>query len=408
MYSLITSLGTGMYKNGYQKTVYQFSDQVTIETSLFFKAILKSQRYDIQQAIIVGTVTSSWDILAEDLEDTDFWVELKDECGGNGISEKSLSTLQEKLNEYYKMPIVLFAHTQTIENNTIEYIFFIYEKAIECVDETHDVLLDITHGFRSMPIFMYQSLLFKLSHITNRQVEIIYGEYIKEQKISKVRDLSKYWELSQITEAKNLFFKQLDGKLLADKLEDEWQDAARCVRALSNIVDSNFSLQIMNVLSQIRNVLNRANNIPFWANDIRDFLNNFYDKVHTDNYSETLYKYAGFLAERQLFVQAVIALQVSIEVKIISMYDNENSNDFGNYDRWQETYKQQYYDNRRIFNADGNRNRLIALERLRNQIAHGGSRNRGRGMPQAGNTENTFNSEYRNVKEFFRFLDKKC
>lgn len=184
---------------------------------MFLRAVLDSKLYDIGKIIIIGTRTSSWDILAEDLGDADFWTQLKDECSLQGISDTSLDKLQNSLTDFYNFPVLLWAHNPVIGKDTIDELFPLYINAIDQAGEDDEILLDITHGFRSMPIFMYQSLLFKFSH-TSRHIQIIYGEYVETDKISYVRDLSSYWELSQITEAKNRFFMQLDGKLLAEKL----------------------------------------------------------------------------------------------------------------------------------------------------------------------------------------------
>lgn len=419
MYSLITALGVGVYHDGYQKTAYKFDGiEKPITANLFFKAILQSKKYNIEKIIIIGTRTSAWDILAEDIENADLWAKLLElrQCPGGskdtlGISNKMLEELQTALSEHYRLPVFLIAHTPVIENSTISTLFNDYMEAINHASETEDVILDITHGFRSMPIFMYQSLLFKFSHRPERNIKIIYGEYISEKQISEVRDLSAYWELSQITESKNLFFTQLSGKLLAEKLSGSWESCAKCIRVFSDIVENNYALQIPVILSQIENVLKKPHETPFWANDIEAFLQKFKERISAPALHETLYKYSLFLAERKLYVQAVIALQISIETKIITVISGEETDDIGDYDKWQgkddeqsEGYRKKYLTIRKNFPA---RKQLIRLENLRNQIAHGGSKSRGmKGVPQAANTKAIFESAQKAVKDFFRFADE--
>ncbi|UTC65318.1 TIGR02221 family CRISPR-associated protein [Treponema sp. OMZ 788] len=401
--TLITSLGTGMYgKEGYRQTIYHFASGIQRENNMFLRAVLDSKLYDIGKIIIIGTRTSSWDILAEDLGDTDFWMQLKDECSSQGISDASLNSLQNLLTDFYNFPVLLSAHNPVICKDTIDELFPLYINAIDQAGEDDDILLDITHGFRSMPIFMYQSLLFKFSH-TSRHIQIIYGEFIKSDQISYVRDLSSYWELSQITEAKNRFFMQLDGKLIAEKLDSHWPKGAKCIRALSGIVECNFALQIPIILNQIGNVLKDAPESPSWIEDIKTFLEEFKRKVSDKTLAKTLYNYASFLAEKKLFVQAVIALQISVEVKIITLFDKEDSDYIGNYEKWQDTYKKEYHNLRKKFEY---KKKLNRLEELRNQIAHGGSISRYQGgSPQAVNTEKIFYSVQKPVLSFFKFAD---
>ena len=403
-YTLITSLGTGLYQNGgYRNTVYAFENKAQIETNVLLKAIIESKQYDIGKIIIIGTKTSSWDILAEALGDTDFWLLLKDTCSATGIDESLLEKLQHQLTEYYHCPVLLAAHNPVISNETIDELFPVYMDAISHAEETHDILLDITHGFRSMPIFMYQALLFRFSHNENHRIEIIYGEHTSTGTISYIRNLSAYWDISQITEAKNLFFKQLDGKLLAEKLEPWWNTGAKCIRAFSGIVECNFALQIPIIINQIRNSLKTVPAAPRWIGEIQAFLQTFEQTVSDQTLAETLYKYANFLAGKKLFVQAVIALQIAVEVKIITAFDKEESSDIGNYDRWQNYYKNFYDELRGKFEHKEKLNRLYTL---RNQIAHGGSTFRLGGVPQAVNTEHIFKSAEKRVVEFFRFVDK--
>lgn len=403
--TLIASLGTGMYgKEGYRRTIYRFASGIQCENNMFLRAVLDSKLYDIGKVIIIGTRTSSWDILAEDLGDADFWAQLKDECSSQGISDDSLKNLQNLLTDFYNFPVLLRAHNPVIGKETIDELFPLYINAIGQAGEDEEILLDITHGFRSMPIFMYQSLLFKFSH-TSRHVQIIYGEYVETDKVSYVRDLSCYWELSQITEAKNRFFMQLDGKLLAEKLNPYWPKGAKCISSLSGIVESNFCLQLPTILKQIENAAKEIPESPSWIGDIKAFLEEFKKKVNDKILAKTLYNYSSFLAEKKLFVQAVIALQISVEVKIITLYDKEDSKDIGNYEKWQKVYKDKYYDDLRERFDD--RYKLKRLEQLRNQIAHGGSKQRHQGgFPQSANTEAVFLSAQKAVLNFLNFADK--
>ena len=44
-YTLITSLGTGLYQNGgYRNTVYAFENKAQIETNVLLKAIIESKQ----------------------------------------------------------------------------------------------------------------------------------------------------------------------------------------------------------------------------------------------------------------------------------------------------------------------------------------------------------------------------
>ncbi len=65
-YTLISMIGTGMYKTlkdfeGYKKTDYSFGGGKHFNTRLFMQALLECKYKDINQIILLGTDTSSWD-----------------------------------------------------------------------------------------------------------------------------------------------------------------------------------------------------------------------------------------------------------------------------------------------------------------------------------------------------------
>ncbi|MDR2143171.1 MAG: hypothetical protein LBP29_02245, partial [Treponema sp.] len=96
-YTLITSLGTGMYQGGYEITIYQFPDEKKSEyrTSLFLEAIIRSNIWPIKKVILIGTRTTSWDALIPNRdsdENAGLWQKILDECKNKekGISDESV------------------------------------------------------------------------------------------------------------------------------------------------------------------------------------------------------------------------------------------------------------------------------------------------------------------------------
>lgn len=109
-----------------------------------------------------------------------------------------------------------------------------------------------------MPVLLYQALQFSVSQNPKiRNVEIVYGEYKPEEKLSYVRDLSSYWKYSQVSDALFVFKEKLDGFRLAELIKDEWEAGSKAIRRISEIIQTNFCLQIKDVARQIRNALIR-------------------------------------------------------------------------------------------------------------------------------------------------------
>ena len=404
-YTLISSIGTGMYKEGYRMTRYQFDDGKTEESSWFLQALLKKKYRDFDKVILIGTRTSNWDALV-DLNDSDaesLWENLSSlNVSKKGISDELIHPLELQLEKQYSLPFKIIVHTDLINSDTCTEVFNSYNGIIPEIPAESNVLFDVTHGFRTMPILMYQNLQFLFSNDFSRKIEIVYGEYVKDGDISYVRDLSDFWTLGQITDAIDIFEKKLDGFKLAELIKNDWEKGSKAIKRFSEIVQTNFALQILDVAKQIKNALSAyPKNAPAWLSRVQTVLEKILNLVDDKSQAKTLYKYSQFLYNHNLNVQAVITLQVAVETVIVEKYGS--SEQLGDYEWWQKTGQGYLYkmkgDN---WNEVGKP--LTNLEVFRNQIAHGGGKNKGGNFPLASNIPNIYKSGRRGIENLFKKL----
>lgn len=423
-YTLISSIGTGMYKKegGYRDTVYKFPDGTKYETRIFLKAILETKYHPIKKVILIGTTSSSWDVLIPAETEKDFWTKIKNECENNVFSDESKNELGKKLSEWnndIKFEIVV--HSNEFNHDNVEKIFAKYLDIPDLIEPETKILFDITHGFRSMPLLIFQSLQLNAVKIYGRKVELIYGEFIEEEKISYVRDLSDYWDYYEISSAIKLFDDKLNGRVLAYKINKYWEKGYRCLLTLSDIVECNFSLQIRDALKEIKEALKDYNEKgkPQWVNDVRDKLNDIYKKLkqnESENYplAKTIWEYSKLLRKKNLLTQAIIALQVVTETAIAEKYDPSKIGDFAWFNG--------YFDNKlskkvpgegeKYFKNIRNKNNFLnpplnQLEVQRNQIAHGGGIERKTGKyPSQAEIKRTLETIDEAIKELFTALNK--
>jgi len=422
-YTLITSLGTGMYKKdgGYRKTKYKFEgDKVLeIETSLFLHAIIESKRWDIKKVILVGTRTSSWDVLIpnEGAADEDLWLTLKDECAkAPGISDALKDELKQKLSPWYHdIEFDIEVHTQKLDADTAEDVFAVYNGLTEKIEAGSNILFDITHGFRSMPMLIYEALQFDTEKVKKDNVEIIYGEFIEDEKISYIRNLSKFWELSKILQAKNLFTMRFDSTSLAEYIRPYWESGAKALSAFSDVVECNYSLLLPETLNQIKNALNDINknppgNLPSWCNDVRNELQEIHKRLQKKEIPLTLIEFSKLLTEKGLYTQASIALQVALESAFVIKFGGEEH--LGDY-KWLQAQITNhnkkgksfyYFDLIKPEIKGGFRNRLNDIADMRNQIAHGGSLSSSGGKPSPDALRSKLEIRYQTAEEFLEKL----
>ncbi len=389
-YTLISSLGTGMYKKegGYRKTIYVFEESKEIESHLFLNAVLKSQLWNVKKIILIGTRTSSWDILIDETKYEDLWLDVKDQCETDGITDETLIQLQSMMAEEKKIEITLKVHSAKLDDDSVEEIFNVYNTIESDIKPKTKVLFDITHGFRSMPVLIYQALQFAAANRIFENVELIYGEFIDQQKKSFVRNLSKYWEITEITKAVNEFEAKLDGRYLAEKIKTYWERGSKVLLRFSEIVSLNFSLQIYDMLKQLKNSLNDdLTEAPLWVQSVKKELSVIYNRLNKNTVSSVLFEYALFLEEKRLYTQAVIALQVCVET-IAAEHNGLNYEQFGDYD-WMQNYGKDTLYKLKGMLTKNTRAAINDIEFFRNQIAHGGAKDKKTGnFPNAANLKN--------------------
>ena len=409
-YTLISCIGAGMYDGGYRQTKYQFPTGKEYTTRLFLEAILKTGYRRIEKVILVGTSTSSWDVLIPDPsgeKNIDLWEAVLRECEDrkNGISDEAIAELEAKLPEWYdgiRFKLAVHSHELTPEN--VEKIFSTYiDIPNEFVGGT-DILFDITHGFRSMPILLFQSLQLNSQKIEGRNVELIYGEYIPKEEISYVRDLSQYWAYYEISSAIKLFDEKLDGRLLAAKMKGEWESGAKAILRLSEIVENNLSLEVPEALKQLKNVLNdfSEDGKPQWLIDVKNGINGIYKKLSIDQndkypISKVIWRYSQLLRDKKLITQAVIALQITAETVITEATDNTK---IGDYKWFREN------GSRRLKDMQSKNRPLGWLENFRNQIAHGGGKNHEGNILRSSNIDSELKSADKAIRKLFDGLER--
>jgi CRISPR-associated Csx2 family protein len=404
-YTLISFIGTGMYskEGGYRYTKYQYPDGNVIESNIFVTTIFKKKDKQIEKLVLVGTETSAWDLLIDlNIEENTFlWEKIIEK---KGICNEDIILLEKILSLQFSVPVIIKYHTSKIDTDTTEEVFSCYKSITSHIDEKSDILLDITHGFRSMPILLYQALQFSLTNGNPlRKVEIIYGEYKPEATISYVRNLSSYWDYNQITDAVSLFNDKLDGYRLSEIIKSEWESGSKVIKRISDIIRTNFALQILDVMRQISNSLtNFPNNASSWIDEVKILLEAILLlKDHND--AKTLYNYAVFLYEKKLTIQAIITLQLTVETAIAKEFGDDTS--LGNYDWWQEEGKKILMEIKQKHPVI--RKELNNLEYFRNQIAHGGAKDKyTQNFPSTANIPSMYENGKKAVKVLIKILEE--
>ena len=190
---LITSIGGGNYeKDGvkylkeYNKTVYEINGEKSKVTTYMTKVV--EEEFEVDKTIIIGTTGTMWDNVykeyckkndekidrnyVRDLRETE---RISDR--DTDIKELNISKLNEEFVNKVRGIVIKYGLNR-------EEIFENFDSIIKLEEEFNDedeyeVILDITHSFRSTAFWMFLVMTY-LTDVSNKKIKIIevtYGMY---------------------------------------------------------------------------------------------------------------------------------------------------------------------------------------------------------------------------------------
>ncbi|CAK0762081.1 conserved hypothetical protein [Gammaproteobacteria bacterium] len=158
---LISFLGKARKEdNGKYRTArYRFDNGTVEETRYFGQALAKQLPLD--KVILLGTQGSMWDVLMDDLGQGEEFAEdrlaLIDEVDNNQVQESRLEILTplltRKIGKPCRLRLIPFGRNEEEQTRILEIL-------TNEVNEGDDVYLDVTHGFRHLPMLGLLSALY--------------------------------------------------------------------------------------------------------------------------------------------------------------------------------------------------------------------------------------------------------
>lgn len=179
-HTLITFLGKGQkQEGGYRQTTYRFSSGNQRITPYFGLALLEelsASSSPVDHLLVLGTSSSIWDaLLLEEMRDNDLWAELSGHVEKGAVNDAILADVARDVEESMRQRNLagrITLRTIPFARDEGEQTAILQQMA----DRVHDgdtVSLDITHGFRSLPMLGLVSAMF-LKQIKQIQIGGIY------------------------------------------------------------------------------------------------------------------------------------------------------------------------------------------------------------------------------------------
>lgn len=264
---LISFLGTGPKKKGkptreYEQTTYDIGGSRYTETSL---AVGLAKHLQPDKVIIFGTVKSMWEELWQQVclykgvtVDEDKRIELYEYCS-ESESDAALTlgdleaVLRKDLEPAFDIELIHYG----VNQEQIEANFEIIAKKINSLEDGDELIIDITHSYRSLPLFTTTAINF-INTVTDKDLslsKIYYGMWeAGNDGVSHVVDLSYIATLQKWSQAGYVFKEYGETNLLTKLLEADNSNAAQILGKFSRMLATNYIHELKSRLQQLKSI----------------------------------------------------------------------------------------------------------------------------------------------------------
>ncbi|HHW48439.1 MAG TPA: TIGR02221 family CRISPR-associated protein [Clostridiaceae bacterium] len=345
---LISSLGTGRLEKNqtssreYSRTTYRFQDSDK-EYKTPFVAVALSDYLQVDRLYLVGTSKSMWEEVynyfatnSNQEVDYDYWNELCNKVtsfkpGNDKIDEKDLSKVNQAIDGYlkYLRPSASGgSHCYVIDYGLNEKElwanFDVFMRIGEEFKEGDEIYLDITHAFRSIPLFNY--LMLDLVGILKFNCNIklkglFYGmlDVISDLGYAPIVDLSPLYNITLWSRGAYNFTNFGNGYLLADLINDN--DISQKIRNISDIVNINYIDDFKREVDSLNHLLNNSvlsePVVKYMDPYLQSFINRF-KGISTS--SQLQFSLAKWYFDNKRYAHGYICLAECIITKILEIY----------------------------------------------------------------------------------------
>ncbi|HRH92192.1 MAG TPA: TIGR02221 family CRISPR-associated protein [Agitococcus sp.] len=354
MTTLISFLGKGKDSRGYQTANYQFDDGSHYENQTYIGLTL-THKTKPSRLILLGTAGSMWDVFLENTTGLDEeWLTLAESVQNQSVTNELLTPFSRFLSEKLEISV----HCELIPyGKTHKEQMAILSRLAELLSPQESIDIDVTHGFRHLPMLSLVAARFLQKTQSINVQKIYYGAFeMREKNYTPILDLSGLLELLTWVDALSCFDKDGDFGVFASLLEKQGLsldnvDLLKKAAFYERTTNSTKSKETLStVFSHIESLDSPLFNL---------FKNQLISRISwfkKTNRGEREMVLADSYLNRGDYIRAIIyGFEGLISSHIYKIKNNEN--DFSVRDQAKETLK--------------NNNSFKRLNRLRNAVAHG-------------------------------------
>ena len=325
---IISFLGTGGYsdreskcRGEYRETTYFIDNKEYINS---FVSDVLFKHYEAEKIIYIGTLKSMWDVVYDTYVDTpndEVWENIAESI--NSFNHQTdLSKGNDIIKSFDKTiicPILIRYGLNNQENEENIKQLFEIEKLLNSGDE---ILIDITHGFRSMPIVLVGVLNFIIENFKKKIKisKISYGMFEISHEMegrTPIVDLDVLLELQANAKASHEFSEYGNAYIYSELVKDVDASMSRILLDLSFAKSLNHLTKLKGLISQLKGLkyekLSEIQKLTI-PRIVGNFLNRF--KGSSDN-SQYQFEIAHWMFDNKQYGYSYIILAESIITKTV-------------------------------------------------------------------------------------------
>lgn len=354
---LISFLGTGRIKDEndpkrkYEPATYKIGKTDYSQT---FVSLALREHFKADRLLLIGTTHSMWEEVylkcaADPDFDIDIWGEISRACAGNkhtsALSIPRQNEIEAAMGDGSKVVLVRYGlNTEEIKQNSD--IILGLDEYLRKGDE---LIVDITHSFRSLPLLI-MNLLIYLRDVSTKKVSIkgiYYGmlEATKEVGYTPVVDLSEVMNVNSWISGAYSFMEFGNAYKISSLIPQEYNNVSQSLLRFSNIENLNHLVALQEQYTNLKNLANNTDGWPLVMKKvIPQVVKKYTDTVRIDPNGDHItsdfqYKIAIWQQKRHNYLAAYSSLSEAVVTRCGELILRNNENN----DSINETVKSYYF-----------------------------------------------------------------
>lgn len=380
---LISFLGTGPLESKEKriyKTVRYNIEGEDLGDFPFVTAALK-KHYQIDRVLLIGTSHSMWEEVyrwfneeSGRVFDENVWLDIAEACEKANYQSELLIPHQEDVEsaigkESKAILIKYGINEQEIVENTN-----IILGLQQFLNNGDNLIVDITHSFRSLPMFM-MNLLIYLRNVSQKGISIShihYGmlEMSKELGFAPIIDLKSMMDVNDWITGAYSFCEYGNAYKISNLIESEDKSVSTLLEEFSNLMNLNHLYAIRSISQRLSAIKNKGyqTRLPELTINpiVESFINNF--RVEGENHALFQLKVARWQLDHRKYAQAMLTINEAM-ITYVCEQNHIERDDFDNREFAKLALK--YHPQGRTLKCDRELKQIYKkLQPLRNSTAH--------------------------------------